>query len=149
MKKNNLIKDFISTLIFSYMVYTSLYELPNVNIYFFIFIVIGLIFFTVSLIYEGLRIYPKLKTKYQKREKLGLSKNFLWNYFIFLNGIFIISLSIWCAILIHPYFLLFIIIGIGYTYSRGKICMKNNVDLNKIESLKNKKVKQLLYRIES
>jgi len=147
-RKNSLIKDFISVLLFSYMVYASLYELPNVNMYFFIFMVTGLIFFTISTLYEGIRIYPKLKSKYQNREKLELSDSFVWHYLMYLIGITISCLSIWCAILIHHDYILFIIIGIGCIYGFGKYCLSYIDDLNKIENWKNKVVKKLLYKIK-
>lgn len=175
-RKNNLIKDLISVILFSYFTYASVYELPNVNQMFFYFIITGLIFFIVSSIYEIIKIYPSLKTMIKSREKIDVSNSFKWNYFMFLVsiGIIIISVILLCSAIesessriivlssdssrykwitittgeISTLNLILSCMGMVYGFYYLKQVCKHKDDLNTIDYHIKRMVKKLVYRIE-
>jgi hypothetical protein len=85
-------------------------------------------------IYYSLKeIHHRLKT----RKKIGVSKVFLWEYFMYLNGCIVTCLTILLFVMTrYPEVLLLLLIGIGWIYGFGKQIMKDKEDLEKIERWK-------------
>lgn len=89
-------------------------------------------------------IYPDLKQRFKTREKLDLSHDFKWHYFMFLNSLFITMISFYLMLMVNTTYILLMCFGLFFSYVMISYIMNYKKDIKKLDVWKNNMVKKCL-----